>query len=473
MELFVVYTFNLQMGNETDFKFIEMNIIQLLILFHFFISFQDKKKKRRKEEKKNMFSVFTFISLLLTLVQTNLQTTTVPAIEHFNIEGIHNLILTKRANCSQITNYFLQRSKNYNRIIKAIISYNPKAMEEAAQLDVYYKTNHKLFGRLHCIPVLVKDNIDVKGIPTTGGIRALAQLIPRKHSVVVERLVNAGAIIISKANLKEMAEYNYDSEMGGECRNPFDLRHRCGESSSGSGAGIASGMAIIGIGTDTSLSIICPASYCGIYGLRPPIDAKILEGVIPLLDRTDTVGPMTKYLNDMVLTYAVMADNDSIYDHFKLNNNENKLKLFIIIDSFNTFNIKIGSNKTFNYHIDPIVRDVFIKGAIEPFNSSLLIKNNNIEVVIKRLDAKELQEASNVYHKILDCFFDCLTSSYKRSMELYMYDIERFDHTSPYQTYEQLAHSNLLLPDVRAQFLKSIVEHLPNKTSKGNFVTIF
>lgn len=101
--------------------------------------------------------------------------------------------------------------------------------------------------------------------------------------------------------------------MGGICRNPYDLELSCGTSSTGTGASVASGMGVIGIGTDTTGSILFPATFCGVWGLRPPIDLRILDGVLSLnsIYSIDAVGPMTKNLDDLILAYNIMQANSS------------------------------------------------------------------------------------------------------------------------------------------------------------------
>ena len=98
----------------------------------------------------------------------------------------------------------------------------------------------------------------------------------------------------------------YESEIGGACHNPYAFSHSCGASSSGSAAGVSAGLSPISLGSDTDASILNPASFCGVYGLRPPTNALDLAGVTPLFSRQDTVGPIAKHLDDLVMTYSVL-----------------------------------------------------------------------------------------------------------------------------------------------------------------------
>lgn len=151
----------------------------------------------------------------------------------FKIERLHTLIRDQGWNCTDILEYFFKRSYKYNKLINAIINYNPMAFIEAIELDELYNHSNKFRGKLHCVPIIVKDNIDVANIPTTGGIKALRYSIPLRDAQVISRLKSHGAIVIAKSNLAELAFLNENSEYGGLCKNPFDLRRSCGGSSTG------------------------------------------------------------------------------------------------------------------------------------------------------------------------------------------------------------------------------------------------
>ena len=249
----------------------------------------------------------------------------------FKISTIHDKI-KNGTKCLDIIDYFLNRSHTYNSKLNAIISYNPLARLEAQQLDEYYANKTKLIGKLHCIPTIVKDNIDIKGMPTTGGLNALRNSIPNQDAYVIKRLRSEGAIFIAKSNLIELAYgYSDKSETGGLCHNPFDFNKTCCTSSSGSGAATAAGLSILSLGTDTSGSITGPSSYAGIYGIRTQYNNPSVEEIIPLFDRQDTVGPITKYINDLVLSYSVMIQNETVYNEFNRTDNENPSDLKISI----------------------------------------------------------------------------------------------------------------------------------------------
>src|SRR4051795_9026555 len=159
--------------------------------------------------------------------------------------------------------------------INAVRLVNPRALQDAAVLDLERTTGH-LRGPLHGVPVLVKDNLDVAGLPTSAGNVALQNSIPDKDSTVVVRLRAAGAVILGKTNLTEFANFmsstgmrNGYSSLGGQVLHPYDPDYGTSGSSSGSGSAAAAGLATVTIGTETSGSIVSPSAQQGLVGLRP------------------------------------------------------------------------------------------------------------------------------------------------------------------------------------------------------------
>ena len=171
-------------------------------------------------------------------------------------------------------------------------------------------------GPLHGIPVLVKDNLDAFGMPTTAGSVALERSYPREDSTVVAKLRAAGAVLLGKTNLTEFANFlaanmpaGYSS-LGGQVLNAYDTDASPGGSSSGSGTAAASGLATITIGTETSGSIISPASAQGIVGLRPTVGLVSRTGILPISATQDTAGPMTRTVADAAAELQAIAGRD-------------------------------------------------------------------------------------------------------------------------------------------------------------------
>jgi len=200
--------------------------------------------------------------------------------------------------------------------INSILFVNPKAIELAKELDKE-RTEGKLRGPLHGIPVILKDNIDTQDMPTTAGATVLRNSYPPKDSYITTQLKNAGAIIIAKANLSEWANFRGDmsssgwSGAGGQTKNPYVLdRNPCG-SSAGSGASIAASLAAFAIGTETNGSIVCPSNNNGLVGLKPTVGLLSRSGIIPISFTQDTPGPMARSVEDVAVSLGVLVGVDS------------------------------------------------------------------------------------------------------------------------------------------------------------------
>lgn len=170
-------------------------------------------------------------------------------------------------------------------------------------------------GRLHGIPVSLKDMLDVKGVATTAASRVRLGHRATRDAVVVSRLRAAGAIIIGKCNLHEFAfGTTGEDSAAGPTRNPHDHERIPGGSSSGSAVSVASGMAIASIGTDTGGSIRIPASACGVVGLKPTFSEVPCDGVVPLAPTLDHVGPLTRTVADADLLYRTISNKSTAID---------------------------------------------------------------------------------------------------------------------------------------------------------------
>jgi Asp-tRNA(Asn)/Glu-tRNA(Gln) amidotransferase A subunit family amidase len=189
----------------------------------------------------------------------------------------------------------------------AILTPSPRAMSDACRADEERQAGQPL-GPLHGVPIVVKDNIDAAGLPTSSGNRALAHAMPLRDATQVAHMRDAGAIIIGKANLSEFSfEIRSRSSLGGDVHNPFRQGTTSGGSSGGTAVAVAAGFAVAGLGTDTGGSIRVPASYTGLVGLRPTHGVLDMGGVAPLAPSTDTIGPIARSVADARLLFEVMA----------------------------------------------------------------------------------------------------------------------------------------------------------------------
>ena len=200
--------------------------------------------------------------------------------------------------------------------IHSVIEINPDALAIAAALDDQRKAA-RLRGRLHGIPVLIKDNIDTHDrMMTTAGSLALAGSIPLQDSFVAKKLRDAGAVIIGKTNLSEWANFRSShsssgwSGRGGQTKNPYVLdRNPCG-SSSGTGAAIAANLAAIGVGTETDGSVVCPANANSLVGIKPTLGLVSRAGIVPIAHSQDTAGPMCRTVTDAAILLGALTGVD-------------------------------------------------------------------------------------------------------------------------------------------------------------------
>ncbi|ODU72046.1 MAG: hypothetical protein ABT11_00270 [Novosphingobium sp. SCN 66-18] len=189
----------------------------------------------------------------------------------------------------------------------AMLALNPRARQDAAAADLA-RSQGTAAGPLHGIPLVLKDNIDLAGVPTTSGCRALAGAMPRRSARIVERLQRAGAVIVGKTNLSEFSfEIRSRSSLGGDVLNPRAPHASAGGSSGGTAVAVVRGYALGGIGTDTGGSIRIPAAYNGLVGFRPAHGALPMQGIAPLAPSTDTVGPIARTVEDAELLLAAMG----------------------------------------------------------------------------------------------------------------------------------------------------------------------
>ena len=210
----------------------------------------------------------------------------------------------------ELTEYYLERIRIYDPLINSIITINPAALEDAAELDAE-RAEDNIRGPLHGIPILLKDNFDTTDMPTTSGSAALEKLMAVKDAFTVTKLREAGAIILGKANMTEFARHGMGvGSMIGQTLNPYDLTRTPGGSSAGTGAAIAANFAVAGTGSDTVNSIRSPSSANSLVGIRPTIGLVSRSGISPCSHTQDVGGPIARTVSDAAILLGVMAGYD-------------------------------------------------------------------------------------------------------------------------------------------------------------------
>ena len=212
---------------------------------------------------------------------------------------------------------FLERLEAYAQAYGCVITVNDQAMEQARACDEQYQTSGRtslLFG----LPIVVKDNIDVVGMPTTGGSELLSDSYPQENAPVVQALLDAGAIVVAKSNMDAFAmQASCSTSDYGTVKNAYDTEYTSYGSSGGSAVCLSLSLCVGALGTDTNSSLRLPAVANGVVALRPTLGLLSQEGVLPYDYERDTVGPMARSMEDLAVMYDLLTGSsctDSLQD---------------------------------------------------------------------------------------------------------------------------------------------------------------
>ncbi|PSN59394.1 amidase signature enzyme [Corynespora cassiicola Philippines] len=223
------------------------------------------------------------------------------------IDSVHHAVFSGLSTCREVVASFIARIEALNHHTNAVVSLNPNALDMADTLDEQLAAGNAT-GPLFCIPVLLKDNYDTTEMPTTGSSLALAKSQPTEDAPSVTALKKAGAIILGKVNLHELALEGLSvSSLGGQTINPYDSTRTPGGSSGGTGAAVASSFCVFGTGTDTVNSLRSPASANSLFSIRPTRGLITRTGVIPISSTQDVVGPIARSIKDVAVALTAMT----------------------------------------------------------------------------------------------------------------------------------------------------------------------
>ena len=236
-------------------------------------------------------------------------------VEEATIAGVHQAMKAGRLTCAALVAQYLKRIDAYDKngpAINSIVLINPDAAKEAADLDRRFAQSGPV-GPLHCVPMIVKDNFETKGLRTSNGALAFAGYIPSEDAFLVKRVKDAGAIVLAKSNMAEWAFSPYEtvsSILPGYTRNPYALDRVTAGSSGGTAAAIAASFGLVGFGSDTGNSIRGPSSHQELVGIRSTMGLTSRAGIFPLSLLADIGGPMARTVEDAVRVFQVIVGPD-------------------------------------------------------------------------------------------------------------------------------------------------------------------
>lgn len=293
-----------------------------------------------------------------------------------------------------VTRAYIERIRAYDSALHSVILVSPNALNEAAAADQRRSDGHPR-GPLDGVPILLKDNIDVAGIPTTAGSYALLKNVPKTDSEVVRRLRAAGVVVLGKANLSQWANWRAGtsfngSTVGGPVHNAYDTTRTAAGSSSGSGVAGSVSFAAATVGTETSGSVTAPASVSGLVGLKPTIALIARRGIVPIGHTQDTAGPMARSVLDAALLLDVMAGSDP-KDPLSAGADAHKRRYSKVLSTHSLKGVRLG-----------VMRGMHSEDAgIKPvFQAALaVLKEQGAELV--DIDASALEDVTPIMRKIL------------------------------------------------------------------------
>jgi aspartyl-tRNA(Asn)/glutamyl-tRNA(Gln) amidotransferase subunit A len=227
------------------------------------------------------------------------------------IQEASESLRSRRVSSVELTSAAVASIERSNPTLNAFITVTAEhAMEQARQADDDLAAGRDL-GPLHGIPIALKDLFQTRGVRTTAGSKVYENFVPDRDAAAVEKLEAAGAVMLGKLNMHEMA-YGITSANPhfGPVRNPWNLAHSPGGSSGGSGTAVTAGLVFAAMGSDTGGSIRIPAAFCGTVGLKPTYGRVSRYGVLPLGFSLDHVGPLTRSVRDAAMVLNAIAGHD-------------------------------------------------------------------------------------------------------------------------------------------------------------------
>lgn len=320
---------------------------------------------------------------------------------------IAELVRDQKLKAQEVVSYFFKRCENLNPEYNAIIHLSERSLDEAKSLDARDKSDLPLAG----VPILLKDMFCTKGIQTTAGSKMLYNFVPPYDATVTKKLKEAGAIILGKCNQDEFAMgSSNETSFYGPARNPWNRDRVPGGSSGGSAAAVALRMAPLSIGTDTGGSIRQPASFCGVFGIKPTYGRISRYGMVAYASSLDQAGPMSFKVKDSALALEVMCG----YDGLDSTTSQHPVTSFT--KKLNKSQFRVGKIKSF--FNDQVNTDV----ARKIDETLSFLKSQGMEIV--DIDLEYLDYAVDTYY---------ILSASEASSNLSRYDGVRYGYRADFE----------------------------------------
>ncbi|MEM8941293.1 MAG: amidase family protein [Pseudomonadota bacterium] len=363
-------------------------------------------------------------------------------IEETTIGKIHAALRNGDLTVAELVAAYIRRIEAYDQPtrLNSLVLVNKQALLRARELDAEFARTGVL-RPLHGIPLIVKDNYDVEGLPTTAGSLAMKGSFPPEDAFQIKRLREAGAIFLAKSNMAEWAfnPYVTVSSIAGITRNPYDLSRVPAGSSGGTAAAVAANLGAAGLGTDTGNSIRGPSSHTSLVGIRSTMGATSRDGIVPLSLRNDIGGPMARSVEDAVRLFEVIVGRDSADSITERSTDKVKsaYQQFLQIDGLRESRLGV-----FRYYL----------------------RDGSVDARIRTLTEQALLDLNNAGAEIVDPFeiprFRWITRNF--SCNRFRYDVDNYlaslGASAPYSSIQEIFNSGLYSPYVENRIKAALKE---------------
>jgi aspartyl-tRNA(Asn)/glutamyl-tRNA(Gln) amidotransferase subunit A len=302
------------------------------------------------------------------------------------IQEAANLLEKKEISPVELTQAHLERIQQLDQRLNSYITLTPEDSLQQARLAEEEILRGIYKGPLHGIPLALKDLYETEGLRTTAGSTFFADYIPEEDAVAVQKLKQAGAVILGKLNMHEIAlGVTNENPHYGDCCNPWDLSCITGGSSGGNAAALAAGLCMGALGSDTGGSIRIPASLCGVVGLKPTYGRVSLRGVIPLSWNLDHAGPMARSVRDVAILLQAIAGYDN-QDAWSI---DMPVDDYLATDASDLSGMRVAQASD-GYFTDAEIVEVDVQSAVD--NAALVFEN--LGAIVEKVPFPNAREAA-------------------------------------------------------------------------------